>query len=134
MKIKKILWIILGLTGLVLGAIGAFLPILPSVPFLLLAAFCFSKSSEKLHTWFLGTNLYKNNLETFVKGEGMTRNTKIKIMVTVTLLMAFGFFIMFNKNLYVPCAILGCIWLFHIIYFTWGVKTHKPNKKNNGNA
>lgn len=125
MKIKKILWIILGFIGLGLGALGVALPLLPAFPFLLLAAFSFGKSSEKLHTWFTNTKLYKNNLESYVKGEGMTRQTKIKIMITVTCLMAFGFFMMFRKNLYIPCCILGAVWLFHMIYFTFRVKTMK---------
>lgn len=137
MKIKRLLWIILGFIGLGVGAVGAVLPMLPSFPFLLLAAFCFGKSSEKLHTWFISTKLYKNNLESYVKGKGMTWRTKIKIMVTVTLLMAFGFFMMFRKELYIPCIILGVVWLFHIIYFVLGVKTCKTaeqriEEKENG--
>ena len=50
MKIKKILYVILGCIGLALGAVGAVLPLLPAFPFLLLAAFCFAKSSEKLRS------------------------------------------------------------------------------------
>ena len=124
MKIKRLLWIILGFIGLGIGAVGVVLPMLPAFPFLLLAAFSFDKSSERLHKWFIGTKLYKNNLESYVKGQGMTLYTKIKVMVTVTLLMAFGFFMMFRKDLYIPCAILGGVWLFHIVYFIWGVKTY----------
>ena len=89
MKIKKLLYVILGCIGLALGAVGAVLPLLPAFPFLLLAAFCFAKSSEKLHRWFTGTKLYKNNLESYVKGQGMTWKTKIRIMITVTVLMSF---------------------------------------------
>ena len=84
MKIKKILLVIVGCIGVGLGAVGAVVPMLPAFPFLMLAAVCFAKSSEKLDTWFKGTKLYKNNLETYVKGQGMTRKTKIKIMITVT--------------------------------------------------
>ncbi len=126
MKAKKIFYIILGCIGVGLGAVGAVLPMLPAFPFLLLAAFCFGKSSEKLHTWFIGTKLYKNNLETYIKGQGMTWKTKIRIMITVTLLMSFGFFMMIRKDLYIPCAILGGVWLFHILYFTFGVKKYEP--------
>lgn len=50
MNIKKILYITLGCIGVGLGALGAVLPLLPAFPFLLLAAFCFGRSSEKLHT------------------------------------------------------------------------------------
>lgn len=126
MKIKKILWITIGFVGLGLGALGAVLPLLPAFPFLLLAAFSFGKSSEKLHTWFTGTKLYKNNLESYVKGQGMTWRTKIKVMITVTLLMAFGFFMMLRKDLYIPCVILCGVWVFHIVYFLFGVKNYIP--------
>lgn len=128
MKINKIFWIILGFVSLGIGAVGAVLPVIPSFPFLLLATVSFGKSSQRLHKWFIGTKLYKNNLESYVKGQGMTWKTKIKIMVTVTLLMSVGFFIMFGKSLYVPCAVVGTVWLFHIIYFTFGVKKYTAEK------
>ena len=126
MKIKRILWLILGFIGVGLGAVGAVVPMLPAFPFLMLALLGFGKSSERLHTWFIGTKLYKDNLESFVRGQGMTRKTKIRIMVTVTLLMAFGFFMMFRKDLFIPCAILAGVWLFHILYFAFGVKKYVP--------
>lgn len=129
MKIKKIALVIVGCIGVGLGAVGAVVPMLPAFPFLMLAAVCFAKSSEKLDTWFKGTKLYKNNLETYVKGQGMTKKTKIKVMITVTLLMSFGFFMMFRKDLFVPCGILGAVWLFHILYFTFGVKNYTPATK-----
>ena len=98
MNIKKILYIIFGCISFGLGAVGAVLPVLPTFPFLIFAAFCFARSSKKLDKWFKGTKLYKNNLETYAKGQGMTRKTKVRIMITVTFLMSFGFFIMFRKN------------------------------------
>lgn len=123
MNLKKILYIIVGCIGLGVGAIGAVVPMLPAFPFLLLAAFCFAKSSEKLHSWFVNTKLYKDNLESYVQGKGMTFKTKIRIMATVTLLMAVGFTMMAVKSVVVGCIVLGCVWAFHIIYFIWGVKT-----------
>lgn len=125
MKIKKALLVIVGCIGLGLGAVGAVVPMLPAFPFLMLAAVCFAKSSEKLDRWFKGTGLYKNNLETFVKGQGMTWKTKIRVIITVTLLMSVGFAMMFMKGIYVPCVILVFVWAFHIVYFCFGVKTYK---------
>lgn len=123
MNLKKMIYTILGCLGVGLGALGCVLPILPTVPFLLLAAVCFGKSSKRLNDWFVGTKLYKNNLESYVKGKGMTPKTKVRIMVTVTLLMMIGFLMMDR----VPAGrvILVCIWVFHIIYFCVGVKTLK---------
>jgi len=123
MNIKKILYIVLGCIGLGLGAVGSFVPLIPTFPFLLLAAFCFARSSQRLHNWFINTKLYKNNLETYVKGEGMTWKTKIRIMITVTLLMSIGFIIM--GAVPVGRIVLAGVWAFHIIYFIFGVKTIK---------
>ena len=121
MKVKKTLYVMLGLVSVGLGAAGAVLPILPTVPFLLLAAFCFARSSERLHSWFVGTDLYKKNLESYVNGRGMTRETKIRIMATVTALMAAGFLMMSR----VPAArmLLVIVWALHVVYFVFGVKT-----------
>lgn len=57
----------------------------------------------------------------------MTKKAKIRTMITVTLLMSFGFFLMYCKALYIPCAILGGVWLFHILYFALGVRTIQVN-------
>ena len=120
---KKVLYIILGCIGVGLGAVGAVVPMLPAFPFLLLAAFSFARSSERLHTWFVNTKLYKDNLADYVAGRGMTVKTKIRIMITVTLLMSIGFIMKVLKGIVTGCIVLGCVWLFHIIYFIWGVKT-----------
>ena len=123
MNIKKAFFIVLGCLSLGLGALGAVLPILPTVPFLMLAAFCFAKSSEKLHNWFISTKLYKKNLESFVQGKGMTMKTKIRIMVMVTILMSIGFIMMHAVP--VGRIILGFVWIFHVLYFIFGIKTLK---------
>ena len=129
MKIKKAIYIVIGCIGVGLGAVGAALPFLPAFPFLLLAAICFGKSSEKLDRWFKGTKLYKKNLETYVKGQGMTWAAKIRVMSMVTFLMAIGFTIMIVKDVPKPAlAILPCVWLFHIIYFVFGVKKYQAPK------
>ena len=121
MNLKKILYIILGCIGLAVGAVGAVVPMQPAFPFLLLAAFCFARSSEKLHRWFIGTRLYKDNLESYLAGKGMTRKTKLRIMVTVTVLMSIGFLMM--NAVPVGRVVLTCVWAFHIVYFLFGVKT-----------
>lgn len=126
MKLKKILYITVGCLGLGIGAVGAVLPMLPAFPFLLLAAFCFGKSSEKLHNWLIGTKLYKDNLESYVQGKGMTKKTKVRVMVTVTLLMSIGFAMMLKVT--VGRIVLVCVWIFHIVYFTFGVRTLNPEQ------
>ena len=126
---KRILYIILGCVGVGLGAIGAVVPMLPAFPFLMLAAFCFARSSEKLDRWFKGTKLYQDNLADYVAGKGMTVKTKVRIMITVTLLMSIGFIMMGLKGIVTGCIVLGCVWAFHIVYFIWGVKTIPATKE-----
>ncbi len=126
MSIGRIVFLVIGCIGLILGAIGAVVPLLPSFPFLLIAAIGFGKSSERLDRWFKGTNLYKKNLESYVKGQGMTRSTKIRIVVAVTVLMTIGFLMMMSVP--VGQAILFCVWVIHIVYFVFIVKT----KNNEG--
>ena len=123
MKVKKVLLVALGCVGLALGAVGAVVPLLPAFPFFMLAAFCFAKSSERLHTWFTGTKLYKKNLESYVSGQGMDWATKIRVMVTVTVLMSIGFVMMHQVR--VGQIVLACVWVFHILYFCFGVKTRR---------
>lgn len=53
----------------------------------------------------------------------MTKTAKIRIMVIVTLLMSVGFVMMGLKEIVVGCVVLACVWLFHIVYFRFGVKT-----------
>ena len=121
MQIKKGIFIGLGTLTLALGCVGAVLPILPTVPFLMLTLYFYGRSSEKLHTWFIGTKLYKNNLESFVQKRGMTMKTKLSIIGTVTLLMAFGFYMM--RNVPVGQICLAIVWVCHLVYFLLFVNT-----------
>lgn len=116
---KKILYIIIGCISLGLGIIGVIVPILPTVPFVLLAAFCFARSSERLNGWFKNTKLYReNNIK-----NGMTKQAKVRIMCLVTLLMSIGFIMMGLKDIVVGNIVLLIVWIFHMVYFTLGVKT-----------
>lgn len=120
---KKMIYMLLGCLSVGLGAIGAVIPVLPTFPFLMLAAYCFARSSQKLNIWFKSTKLYQDNLADFAAGKGMTRKTKCRIMGTVTFLMSIGFVMMGIKGIVTGCIVLGGVWFFHLIYFIFGVKT-----------
>lgn len=123
MKLKQIIFLIIGCLSLALGCVGIVLPILPTVPFFLLTVFCFANSSQKLHDWFIGTQMYKKHLESFVQKKGMTVRTKSTILPSVTALMAVGFVLMLRKGIIVPCVILAVVWVCHLVYLLFGVKT-----------
>lgn len=126
MSLRKAIYIILGCIGLILGAVGVIVPMLPAFPFLLLAAFSFARGSERLHSWFISTRLYKNNLETYVRRQGMTRRTKHRIIASVTVLILISMSILAICELYWVWSILIAVWAFHILYFVFGVKTLEP--------
>ena len=126
MSLRKAIYIILDCIGLILGAVGVIVPMLPAFPFLLLAAFSFARGSERLHSWFISTRVYKNNLETYVRGQGMTRRTKHRIIASVTVLILISMSILAICELYWVWSILIAVWAFHILYFVFGVKTLEP--------
>lgn len=104
-----------------LGTVGAFVPLLPTVPLYLLAALCFAKGSKRVHAWFVSTKLYHDNLKSYAEGKGMTRKTKVRIMLTITVQMAIGF--VFMGHVPFGRVFMVGVWAGLMVYFSFGVKT-----------
>ena len=124
-KVKGGLWGAAGLAFFALGMVGVALPILPTTPFILLAAFCFARSSTRLNDWFKGTKVYKQVLEGYVTKRSMTLRAKLTILIPVTVLLAIGFALM--GRVPVGRIVLAAVWIGHIIYFGFIVKTDKQS-------
>ena len=128
----RLLYCIIGILSLALGAVGAVLPILPTTPFLLLSAFCFTKSSKRLNDWFIQTKLYQKHLKDFSENRSMSLKTKLSLMTMVTVMLSIGFIMM--KNVPVGRVILVIVWIFHVYYFLCRIKTvqkEEVSSKNN---
>jgi len=119
-QIMKIIYIIVGLIATGLGFIGAFLPGLPTVPFLLLASFCFAKGSRQFDSWFKSTKLYKNHLEDFEKNRSMSLKTKITLLLFSSAMMLFP--IIRFSNPYIR-GTLVLLEVFKYYYFIFKIKT-----------
>lgn len=123
-KVAKALWVSAGLVCLALGTVGVFLPILPTVPLYLLAAFCLAKGSDRLNRWFVGTRLYRGSVAPLRSGLGMTMRAKVCAMACITALLVLAF-VMMSK---VPWArwILVAVEAFHVWLFFFHIRTATP--------
>jgi len=73
-------WLSLGI-----GAIGLFVPVLPTAPFVLLAAACFLRSSERLHRWLVSHPTFGCHVEDYLAGRGLQARTKAVALATLWL-------------------------------------------------
>lgn len=116
----RIIWLILGFVAIGIGAVGVVLPVLPTTPFLLLASFCLAKGSERFHTWFTQTKLYKTHLDDFVKTRSMTLKSKFTILLPASAMLILAFIMM--TNWYGRGFIIFLI-IFKYVYFFTRIKT-----------
>lgn len=121
-RIKKIIFVIVGFISLLLGIMGTVLPILPTVPFLLLASYCFARGSNKFEVWFKSSKIYKKYLENFILNKSMTLKQKIYISTFADIMIAFPLVIL--NNLYIKLFLIIVI-IFKYYYFIFKIKTIK---------
>ena len=121
-RIKKIIFVIVGSISLLLGLIGTVLPILPTVPFLLLTSYCFARGSSKFEIWFKSTKTYKKYLESFIVNKSMTLKQKICLSTFADVMIAFPLIIL--DNLYIKIFLIIIV-MFKYYYFIFKIKTIK---------
>lgn len=126
-KIKKYIYVIVGLIAFVLGAIGVAIPILPTTPFLLLASYCFVRGSKRFDRWLKSTKIYKKHLESFVNEKAMTMKQKISILLFADLMLAISIVMLDSLHIRLFLIALAC---FKYYYFMFKIKTIKPDDLN----
>lgn len=106
MHMKKGFYIILGTIALIIGAIGLFLPIIPTTPLIILAAACYYRGSERLHAWILSSRWFGETIKNYMEGRGLNHNTKVRaifLMWTTIIISAW----LFMNNHLVSISIIG---------------------------
>jgi len=125
-KIINVLCVALGFIFLGIGAVGVVIPMLPTTPFLLLAAFMFAKGSKHFHKWFLSTKLYQKHISSVVEKKEMTIKSKISVLATITIMLTIAF--LFAPIWHAKAAII-VILLLHFYFFLFRIITVKENKE-----
>ncbi len=103
-KLGKTLWFMAGSICLSFGLAGVVLPILPTTPFLLAAAACYLKSSEKAHRWLFRNRVFGEYLKNYKEGKGLSTKTKIGIGLLLWATIAFS--IISLKIIYVQVGLV----------------------------
>ncbi len=117
-KILRVIFLIVGFISFGLGTVGIILPILPTTPFYLLAAFCFVRGSNKFANWFLNSKFYKNHVGNFAKHRVMTIYGELILLTFVsTLLLTSMWFI----NSFAMCIVFPCLIACKYGYFVFRV-------------
>ncbi len=104
-RYQKYLLIIAGVISVFLAFLGIFLPILPTTPFLLLAAFLFSKSSDKFYYWLINNKLFGSFIKNYREGRGVSRQAKFVSLTSLWLVMGSTIIYAVN-NIYIKILLL----------------------------
>jgi uncharacterized protein len=95
-SLKKAIFIVAGTISLGLGAVGVFLPILPTTPFLLLSAACYYKGSERMHRWLLSNKLFGSYIRNYREGKGISPKGKILTVFLLWATICYSIFFLVN--------------------------------------
>ena len=104
-----------GLLALGLGIIGVFLPVMPTVPFLLVALFCFERSSKKYHDMILNNKYFGKVLKDYYEGKGLTISVKIKAILFLSCGIGFSFYKVQHLHLRIMLVVIWLGVTIHII-------------------
>ena len=105
-KMMRVIYIVVGTIALVIGAIGLFLPVIPTTPLVILAAACYYRGSERLHAWILSSRWFGETIKNYQAGRGLTRDTKVRaiFLMWTTIIISAWFFV---SNHFVRVAMIG---------------------------
>jgi hypothetical protein len=106
MDIRKALLIFLGTVCVGLGVLGMFLPLLPTTVFLLMAAYCYSRSSERFHTWLLNNRWCGSYISNYKSGRGISMRQKISTIGLLWASIGFSIWVL-NASIWIDLLLLA---------------------------
>lgn len=111
---KRYLLIISGSLSILLGMIGIVLPILPTTPFLILAAFCFLRSSGRLYNWLIGHKVFGRYIYNYMTYRAVMKRTKIVAMVLLWASLLISILVVDNLHIRLLLLVVGLAVSIHI--------------------
>ena len=124
--IRKIILIFFGTVFVALGVVGMFLPLVPTTVFLLLAAFCYSRSSEKFHAWLINNRWCGIYIKNYTEGRGMTVRDKATTISLLWLTLMLSMWLVQSRLWLV--ALLAAIGTGVTIHLLW-IKTRRDEEE-----
>ncbi|HHA6885937.1 TPA: YbaN family protein [Staphylococcus aureus] len=123
----RLILIVIGLIFTALGIAGAVLPLLPTTPFLLVAVFCFARSSDRFYNWLINQKIYKEYVENFYLHRGYTLQQKIKILISLYIVIDFSIYMV--DVLAVRVGLIIMVIIQTAVLFTFVKTLPKSNNK-----
>ena len=118
--VSRTFWFILGLTSMTLGLIGIPVPGLPTTPFMILAAACFARSSQRFYDWVINNKLFGTHVKSFREGNGIPKRSKPMILATMWTFVLFAVLVAIpddvpiSKAATLILALIGTIFILRI--------------------
>ena len=88
--IKRVLWLLLGLTFVGVGMIGIVIPGLPTTIFMILSVGCFYRSSQRLYDWVINHKYFGEHVKNYIEGKGMPRKAKLNSFIFIWVFVIFA--------------------------------------------
>jgi hypothetical protein len=115
--IIRILWVVLGSFFVVIGGIGVVVPGLPTTLFLILAAACYIRSSQRLYDWLINNKTFGPYLRDYREGKGIPKKAKVLAVSMIIVFVSYAvFFGIESLNLKIAAGILGIAGLLYVLF------------------
>lgn len=111
----KILLMIIGIVAIILGIIGVFLPLLPTTPFLILASYCFAKSSIKFQKKLYENKMTGKYLKDYIEKKGICLKNKIISISMILLSLTYSLYKIENDHIKIVVTFMLTLVIFHIV-------------------
>jgi len=113
----RILWVVLGSFFVAIGGIGVVIPGLPTTLFLILAAACYIRSSQKLYNWLINNKTFGPYLRDYREGKGIPKRAKVVAVSMIIIFVSYAvFFGIESLNLKIAAGVLGITGLLYVLF------------------